>query len=110
MKPAKLLCLTFCIVAFGSLSLAEDLPTFRLLSISESEKLILVLQVPGKTKYLLDASSAKITIDGKPAEYKSLKAYSEVQLKMEIRKESRNGIYLDGVATEIRINYGEKAK
>jgi hypothetical protein len=75
----------------------------RLLSISESEKVILVSQIPSKTKYLLDASSAKITINGKPAEFKQLKVFSIVQVKMNIRKSSKNGVTFDGLATEIRI-------
>jgi len=84
--------------------------TFRLLSVSETEKLILVSQIPGKTKYLLDASSAKITVNGKPAEYKSLKAYSVLQLKMDVRKTNKDGIELDGVAIEIKISTEEKPK
>jgi hypothetical protein len=75
----------------------------RLLSISESEKLILVSQIPGKTKYLLDATSAKITMNGKPAEFKQLKAFSIVQVKMNLRKASRKGFAIDGAAIEIRI-------
>lgn len=110
MKTAKLMCFTFCILVFCSTSLAEELSTFRLLSLSESEKLILVSEVPDKKIYLLDASSAKITINGEPAEYKSLKSFSRIQLKMEIRKVSKLGISLDGVAIEIRINSAEKAE
>ena len=106
----KTICVMLCIMAFYFLSLAADLASFRLLSLSESEKLILVSQIPGKKKFLLDASSAKITIDGKPAEYKALKAFSMVQLKMEARKLSKLGIDLDGVATEIRVGTPEKAK
>ncbi|HTY62568.1 MAG TPA: hypothetical protein VMG30_09960 [Acidobacteriota bacterium] len=106
----KTICVMLCIMAFYFLSLAADLASFRLLSLSESEKLILVSQIPGKKKFLLDASSAKITIDGKPAEYKALKAFSMVQLKMEARKLSKLGIDLDGVATEIRVSSPEKAK
>ena len=49
MKTAKLMCFTFCILVFCSASLAEELSTFRLLSLSESEKLILVSEVPDKT-------------------------------------------------------------
>ena len=107
---AKAICVALSVISFYVLSLSADLPSFRLLSLSESEKLILVSQIPGKQKFLLDASSAKITIDGKPAEYKALKAYSMVQLKMEAHKLSKLGIDLDGVATEIRVGSPEKAK
>jgi hypothetical protein len=83
---------------------------FRLLSISNSEKLILVSQTLGKAKYLLDASSAKITVDGKPAEFNELKIYSVIQLKMERQKQSKNGIQIDGKATEIRVSHQEDSK
>ena len=81
---------------------------YRLLSISVSEKMILVSQIPSKTKYLLDASSAKITVNGKPAEFKDLRVFSVVQVKLELRKSSKNGISIDGLATEIRISNPEK--
>ena len=110
MNTFKYLCVVVCVLGCCSFALSAEFGTYRLLSISESEKMILVSEVPGKAKYLLDASSAKITVDGKPAEYKSLKAFSMIQLKMERRKLIKIGIDLDGVATEIRINSSEKAK
>jgi hypothetical protein len=76
---------------------------YRLLSISTSERLILVSSVPEKNKYLLDASSARITMDGKPVEFENLEQYSAIQVELELKKEKRNGIELDGFATEIRI-------
>jgi hypothetical protein len=109
MKKPKTICVTILLLALSSISLGAE-STFRLLSVSESEKLILVSQVPGKTKYLLDASSAKITVNGKPAEYKSLKAYSILQVKMELRKTNKGGIDLDGLAIEIKISTEEKQK
>jgi hypothetical protein len=110
MKSVRLMCIGLCVLALYSISSAAEWGTFRLLSLSESEKLILVSQPPAKTKYLLDASAAKITVEGKPAEYKALKVFSTIELKMEIRKLSKLGIDLDGVATEIRVVSGEKAK
>ena len=110
MNKFKSICAIACILVFCSFALSAEFGTYRLLSLSESEKLILVSAVPGKTKFLLDASSAKITVNGNPAEYKSLKAFSLIQLKMERRKQSKIGIDLDGVAIEIRINSNEKAK
>lgn len=110
MNTFKFICVVVCVLAFCAFALSEEFGTYRLLSLSESEKLILVSEVPGKAKYLLDASSAKITVDGKPAEYKSLKAFSIIELKMERRKLIKIGIDLDGVATEIRINSSEEAK
>lgn len=83
---------------------------FRLLSVSESEKVILVSQIPGKTKYLLDATSAKITVNGKPAEFKVLRAFSTIQVKMDLKKSNKIGIELDGVANEIRISTEDKSK
>jgi hypothetical protein len=37
---------------------------FRLLSITETGKMILISEIPNKTKYVLDAVAAKITVDG----------------------------------------------
>jgi hypothetical protein len=109
MKKPKIVSIAIILLALCAISYGVE-STFRLLSVSESEKLILVSQIPGKTKYLLDASSAKITVNGKPAEYKSLKAYSILQVKMETRKTNKNGIDLDGIAIEIKISTEEKPK
>jgi hypothetical protein len=83
---------------------------YRLLSVSDSEKLILVSQIPSKTKYLLDAASVKITVNGKAAEFKELRTFSVIQVKVDLRKLSKNGIGLDGSATEIRISSPERPK
>ena len=98
------------LLAFCSSSLAVETGMYRLLSVSDSEKLILVSQIPGKTKYLLDAASAKITVNGKAGEYSDLKAFSVVQVKINLKKSSKNGIELDGSATEIRVTDPEKVK
>jgi hypothetical protein len=97
--------LPFIATLLGLISplLAIESGNCRLLSISESEKLILVSQIPNKTKYLLDATSAKITVNGKPAEFKQLRAFSIVQVIMDIRKSIKNGVTLNGSAREIRI-------
>ncbi len=97
-------------LALSAWSLAVESGKYRLLSISDSEKLILVSQIPTKTKYLLDASSAKITVNGKAGEFKELKAFSIIQVKLDLKKLSKNGIPLDGSATEIRITNPENAK
>ena len=97
-----------CLVATYVPSWAVESGNCRLLSISNSEKLILVSQIPSKTKYLLDAGSAKITVNGRPAEFKQLKIFSIVQVKMDLRKSSKNGVALDGSATEIRIQDPDK--
>jgi hypothetical protein len=94
--------------ALCALSLAVEADMYRLLSISESEKLILVSQIPSKSKYLLDASSAKITVNGKAGEFKELKAFSIIQVKVDLKKSTKNGIEIDGVASEIRISNPEK--
>ena len=92
-------------------SLAVESNMYRLLSVSDTEKIILVSQIPSKTKYLLDASSAKITLNGKPAEFKELKSFSIIQVKIELNKKlSKNGIGLDGSASEIKISSTDKAK
>ena len=102
-KKLILLSVAACLIGFYSLSLAVESDNYRLLSISQSEKLILASKTPNKTKYLLDVSSAKITIDGHPGELKELQVYSTIQVKMKLKKSKRNGIKIDGSATEIRV-------
>jgi hypothetical protein len=103
MKKYIYLLIAAALLAINIPSHAIESGNCRLLSISESEKLILVSQIPSKTKYLLDAISAKITVNGKPAEFKQLKTFSIVQVKMDIRKSSKNGVTINGSAREIRI-------
>ena len=103
MKKRILLFVATSLIALSIPSFAIESGNCRLLSISESEKLILVSQIPSKTKYLLDATSAKITVNGKPAEFKQLRAFSIVQVKMDIRKSTKNGVAINGSAREIRI-------
>lgn len=95
------------LIGFCTISTAVESGRYRLLSVSDSEKLILVSQIPTKTKYILDAASAKITVDGKAAEFKDLKAFSVIQVKATLRKSSKNGIDLDGAATEITFSHEE---
>lgn len=105
------ICIAFItILAFAIAIRAAEFETYRLLSVSESEKLILVSQNSGKTKYLLDASSAKITLNGKPAEFKNLKSLSRIQVKMDRRKIDKLGIDLDGVALEIKISTEDESQ
>jgi hypothetical protein len=110
MKTGKLILAALIIFGFCSYSLAVESGMYRLLSLTKSEKLILVSQAVGKIKLLLDASSAKITVNGKPAEFGELKTYSIIQLKLDRKKITKNGIDLDGSATEIRISSGEEIK
>jgi len=107
MKYAKSICLALCVLGIVAYTLAVESGMCRLLAVSESEKLILISQIPNKTKFLLDAASAKITVDGKPAEFSDLQTFSIVQVKMELRKFKRKGIEIDGVANEIRISNPE---
>lgn len=83
---------------------------YRLLSVTNVQKWILISQSPGKPKYLLDASTAKITVDGKPAEFKELSLYSVINVKFEFKKSSKDGVNVDGVASEIRILTPEQPK
>jgi hypothetical protein len=106
----KKLCLLTALFALCPALLSVESGMYRLLSISESEKLILVSQVPGKNKYILDAASAKITIDGKAAEFKELKVFSILLVKMELRKSAKKGIEIDGIANEIKVSNAEKTK
>jgi hypothetical protein len=104
MKNHKSTFIVICLLAFSALSVEAEAGMFRLLSVSESEKLILVSQLPSKAKFLLDAASAKITVNGKPAEFKALKAFSRIHLTMDLKKVDKLGIEVDGVAVEIKIS------
>ena len=108
MKKLGSTCLILSFLGFCSPSLAVESGMYRLLSISKSEKLILVSQIPNKTKYLLDASSTKIIVNDKPAELKDLKSYSIIQLKFTLRKAKKNDIDIDGTADEIQVTNPDK--
>jgi hypothetical protein len=109
MKVISFLGIMICFLGLCTFSVAVESGMYRLLSISDSEKLILVSQIPNKTKYLLDAASAKIIVNGKPAEFSELKSFSVIHVKIDLRKISKNGIDIDGAATEIRISNPEKS-
>jgi hypothetical protein len=108
MRIVGWICIGLCIIGFVASVWGVEIGMYRLLSISGSEKLILVSQIPGKHKYLLDVSSAKITVNGKPAEFKELDVFSIMQVKFELKKLIRNGVELDGSAKEIKVNPAEK--
>jgi hypothetical protein len=110
MKKIRWVWMLAVLSGFSPFSLPVESGMYRLLSISDSEKLILVSQIPSKTKYLLDASAAKIMVNGKAAEFKELQIFSVIQVKLDLRKSSKNGIAIDGLATEIKINPMEKVK
>ncbi len=107
MRIVGWMCIVLGIIGFTSSVMAVETGMCRLLSISSSEKLILVSQIPSKHKYLLDASSAKITVNGKPAEFKELDVFSIIQVKFELRKSTKSGVELDGSAKEIKVNPSE---
>lgn len=92
------------LIGICGVCLAVESGKYRLLSISLSEKLIVVSHIPSKTKYILDVASSKITVNGKPAEFRELKAFSIIQLKLELKKDDRKGIDIDGKAIEISVS------
>jgi hypothetical protein len=96
--------LTFLLISSYCQVLPIDSDLYRLLSVATSNKLILVSQIPNKTKYVLDASAAKITVNGKPAEFKDLTQYARVRVTFDLHKSSKDGIDVDGVAKEIKIS------
>ncbi len=100
------------LIAFAAATalFAVESGQFRLLSVSDSTKMILVSQIPTKTKYILDAAAAKITVDGKPAEFGNLDFYTIINVKFELKKGSKEGIEIDGVASEIRVVIQENKK
>ena len=98
-------------VLFLTVSLsALEAGQFRLLGGAGSSKMIIISQSPGKPRYILDASTAKITVDSKPAEFKEIFNYSIINVKFELKKSSRDGINIDGSASEIRILTPEQPK
>ncbi len=107
-RPQRTLLLM--VLAFAVWLHAVEAKKYRLLSITNTSKLILVSEIPGKTKYVLDAATAKITVDGKPAEFQDLKAYTVIRVTFDARKGSKDGIDLDGVAKEISISTPENPR
>ncbi|MDR0842157.1 MAG: hypothetical protein LBP68_01905 [Acidobacteriota bacterium] len=97
------LCVLIWIVASGPAASAVEPGGYRLLSVSESEKLVLVSQLSDQKKFLLDAAEVKVTVDDQPAEFKDLTRYSVVRVQMKLAKTKKNGVTLDGVATEITV-------
>jgi len=110
MKISNRVYLIILLLLFSTAVPAVETGMYRLLSVTDSGKLILVSQIPSKTKYVLDATSAKITVNGKPAEFKDLKSYVVIQVKFDLRKFNKDGIEIDGTATEIRITVPEDSK
>ena len=78
--------------------------SYRLLSISETEKLVLVSRIPDRKKYLLDAAEVKVTINDNPAEFSDLTLFTIVQVQMNLKKKKRKGVNIDGDAREITIS------
>ena len=107
----KKVLVAFILTVFAcSGAIAVEAGKFRLLSIAETGKIILISTIPQKAKYVLDAAAAKITVDGKAAEFSVLNAYSVINVKFDLKKTSRSGIDLDGIASEIRILTPENPK
>ena len=103
MKSLRILGLSLCLGVVCSLCLGVESDVYRLLSVSVTAKMILIAQPASKVKFLLDATTAKLTLDGKPTEFKNLSDYSVIHVKFESKKTDKDGILLDGVATEIRV-------
>jgi len=116
------------VIALPFIASAIESGIYRILSVSDSIKLILISEpatnqpaaaakkaTPAAksattVKYVLDASAAKITVNGKPAEFKDLKYYAAAQVKFTLHKDSKEGIPIDGKATEIKIIIPPDAK
>jgi len=78
--------------------------SYRLLSVSETEKIVLVSRISDQKKFLLDAADVIITINDKPAEFKDLILFTIAQVQMDLRRIRRKGVNLDGRASEIAIS------
>jgi hypothetical protein len=106
----KLAILSVLVFLLATTLLALEAGQFRLMSLANANKMILISKSPDKPKYLLDATTAKITVDGKPAEFKELSRYSIVNVKFELKKGNKDGIPIDGTAMEIRVLTPEQPK
>ncbi|MEJ2111172.1 MAG: hypothetical protein P8Z37_14920 [Acidobacteriota bacterium] len=107
MKAVKFLMLVLMLSCTVTHSIALETGKFRLLSISESEKLILVSKIEDKSKYLLDVAAAKITIGENPAELDKLQAFTVIHVNWKKSDDKRNGVKLDGIALEIEVELPE---
>ena len=83
---------------------ALEAGSYRLLSVSETEKLVLVSRIPDQKKFLLDAADVKITINDNPGELKDLILFTIVQVQIDTGKKKRKGVNLDGSAREINVS------
>ena len=83
---------------------ALEFGSYRLLSVSVTEKLVLVSRIPDQKKFLLDAADVKVTINDNPAEFSDLILFTVIQLEMKLSKKKRKSITLDGSAIEIAIS------
>ena len=95
---------TWVLLIFCGQVQALESGSYRLLSVSETERLVLVSRIPDQKKLLLDATDVKITINDKPAEFKDLILFTIVQVQMDTKKTKRKNINLDGRVSEIAIN------
>ena len=93
-----------CMHAFCCPARALESGSYRLLSISETERLILVSRIPDQKKYILDAVDVKVTINGNPAEFRELALFTIVQVQMDMVKKKRKGINIDGRVREIAVS------
>lgn len=81
--------------------LPED-NTYRILAVAQ--KHVLVSRISDKVKYIFDASSARVTWDGKPLELKDLHSFPTAQIIVRWGKQGWQGIDIDGIATEINVS------
>jgi len=89
----------FCIPAR-----ALESGSYRLLSVSVSENLILVSRIPDQKKFLLDTTDAKVTINDNPAEFSDITSFTVIKIQMDLSKKKRKGINVDGRVHEIAIS------
>ena len=82
---------------------SKALKEYRILSVSESSKLVLISDLTTKTRYLLDATNAKIILDGKEIELVKLQDYSTARVSFSSAKKTVGGVKLDGVASRFEI-------
>ncbi len=76
---------------------------YRILSVSTSTNLVLISDLETKTRLMLDAAQAKVTIDGKASDLKELQRYTLAVFRIQRGVSQMHGIDLDGKIVEIQV-------
>lgn len=96
------------LLLFAPSAHAECTETARLLAVGWQDKMIVISTRPGNERLLLDGASARITIFGKPGEWKELSRYSLIRVRYGRTPVKRLNQQLDGNVHEICVEYPKR--